>query len=88
MGVSKAAVEIALCVERRVLPTQALLGSKSGQRKHTEKPHHALITHEVHSKLLLLSTLKLSETATIVTFYYAMHALKPDSRSLLSSSAR
>ena len=61
MGVSKAAVEIALCVERRVLPTQALLGSKSGQRKHTEKPHHALITHEVHSKLLLLSTLKLSE---------------------------
>ena len=49
MGVSKAAAEIVLCEERRVLPSQALLGSQSGQRKHTEKPHHALITHEVHS---------------------------------------
>ena len=73
MGVSKAAVEIALCEERRVLPTQALLGSKSGQRKHTEKPHHALITHEAHSNGDDYSNLGSDRADCTYTFRIELH---------------
>ena len=73
MGVSKAAAEIVLCEERRVLPTQALLGSQSGQRKHTEKPHHALITHEVHSNGDNYSNLGSDRADCTYTFRIELH---------------